>query len=122
MAGVRMLAMIEKKLPSRLLPLWNHPAGLQTIHFWAPSFKWGLVVAGISDLARPADKLSFGQSFSLAATGCIWSRYSTVIIPKNWNLFSVNIFLAMVGMSQVARILNYRKEMEAEGKELPPLF
>ena len=122
MAGAKVLLLIERNLPSKLLPLWNHPAGLQTIHFWAPSFKWGLVIAGIADLARPAEKLSFGQSLSLACTGTIWSRYSTVIIPKNWNLFSVNVFLAMVGASQCARVLNYRKQLEAEGKELPPLF
>merc|ERR1712080_480802 len=121
MAAVRLLSAIERNLPTRFLPLWNHPAGMQTIHFWAPTFKWGLVIAGISDLTRPAEKL-FAQSLSLAATGTIWSRYSTVIIPKNWNLFSVNIFLASVGVMQCARVLNYRKTLEAEGKTVPPPF
>lgn len=122
MAVARFLLKVEAVLPNRLMPLWKHPAGLQTIHFWAPAFKWGLVIAGISDFARPAEKLSFSQSASLAATGTIWSRYSTVIIPKNWNLFSVNIFLAGVGIAQCARVLAYRKNLEAEGKELPPLI
>ncbi|MCH89463.1 mitochondrial-like pyruvate carrier 2-like, partial [Trifolium medium] len=31
------------------------------------------------------------------ATGLVWSRYSTQITPKNWNLVCVN--LAMVGTS-----------------------
>jgi len=36
--------------------------------------------------------------------GCIWARYSTVIVPKNWNLFTVNLFLGVTGMWQLARI------------------
>ncbi|XP_066912705.1 uncharacterized protein [Clytia hemisphaerica] len=122
MAAARFLLAVERGLPRRLVPLWNHPAGLQTIHFWAPAFKWALVIAGISDIARPPEKLSFSQSSSLAATGLIWSRYSTVIIPKNWNLFSVNVFLCGVGVMQCSRILMHRKKMEEEGQELPPLF
>lgn len=51
----------------------------------------GLVIAGIKDLQRPADQLSIGQSASLAATGLIWSRYSLVIIPKNYGLFTGNL-------------------------------
>jgi hypothetical protein len=71
--------------------LWNHPAGPKTIFFWAPAMKWGLVIAGLGDLQRPADKLSLPQTFALAMTGMIWSRYSLVITPKNWSLFGVNV-------------------------------
>lgn len=60
-------------------------------------------MAGIGDLNRPADKLSVSQSGALAATGLIWSRYSLVIIPKNWNLFSVNVFVAATSIYQLAR-------------------
>ena len=41
----------------------------------------------------------------LPPSGLLWSRYSTVIVPKNWNLFSVNIFLCGVGVMQCSRIL-----------------
>lgn len=37
--------------------------------------KWGMVLAGIGDLARPAEKLSVPQNAALAATGMIWVRY-----------------------------------------------
>jgi hypothetical protein len=47
----------------------------RTIFFWAPLAKWALVIAGIKDLARPADKLSFSQNAALAATGFIWVSY-----------------------------------------------
>ncbi|KAI8917264.1 mitochondrial pyruvate carrier [Powellomyces hirtus] len=82
----------------------NHPAGPKTIHFWAPAMKWGLVIAGLSDLQRPVEKLSVTQTVALAATGIIWSRYSLVIKPKNWALFSVNIFVGATGLYQLSRI------------------
>lgn len=42
--------------------------------FLSAVMKSSLVVAGLGDLMRPADKLSLNQSISLAATGLIWSR------------------------------------------------
>lgn len=49
-------------MASRFRSFWNHPAGPKTVHFWAPAFKWGLVVAGISDLSRPASQVSLTQT------------------------------------------------------------
>ncbi|MES1904146.1 MAG: Mitochondrial pyruvate carrier 2, partial [Paramarteilia canceri] len=63
-----------------------------------------LCLAGLGDLRRPAEKLSLYQSSALAATGIIWSRYSLVIVPVNYNLFAVNIFVAMTGLYQLYRI------------------
>lgn len=40
----------------------NHAAGPKTIFFWAPLMKWGLVIAGLGDLKRPANQLSVSQS------------------------------------------------------------
>ncbi|KAL2911787.1 Mitochondrial pyruvate carrier 2 [Polyrhizophydium stewartii] len=93
----------------------NHPAGPKTIHFWAPAMKWGLVIAGLSDLQRPAEKLSLTQTIALAATGIIWSRYSLVITPVNYNLFSVNIFVGATGCYQLYRIWDYKQGL----KKLP---
>lgn len=45
--------------------------------------KWSLVIAGISDLARPAEKLSLTQNLALVATGAIWTRWCFVISPRN---------------------------------------
>ncbi|XP_002156260.1 mitochondrial pyruvate carrier 2 isoform X1 [Hydra vulgaris] len=118
----RVIMLLEKRVPAKMMPFWQHPAGPKTIHFWAPFFKSGLVIAGLSDLKRPVEKLSFSQSLSLGLTGCIWSRYCTVIIPVNWYLFSVNLFLGGVGATQCCRVLLYRQELEKEGKVLPPLF
>lgn len=69
-------------------------------------------MAGLNDLRRPADQLSVGQSASLAATGIIWSRYSLVIIPKNYGLFSVNVFVALTQVLQLYRAFTFEKKVE----------
>jgi len=100
-------------VPSKLRPLWEHPAGPKTVFFWAPGFKWCLVIAGLGDINRPADKLSAKQAGALAATGVIWSRYSMVIIPKNYSLFSVNLFVAATGIFQLSKIFRHQREQKA---------
>ncbi|KAI1899642.1 hypothetical protein AGOR_G00063880 [Albula goreensis] len=113
----RILDKIELMLPAKMRPVYNHPAGPKTVFFWAPVFKWGLVLAGLADMTRPAEKLSTSQSLVLTATGLIWSRYSLVIIPKNWNLFAVNFFVGAAGGSQLFRIWKYNQELKAKEKE-----
>lgn len=70
------------------------------------------MVAGLNDLRRPADQLSVGQSASLAATGVVWSRYSLVIIPKNYGLFSVNVFVALTQLLQLYRAMTFEKKVK----------
>ncbi|KAI5705629.1 hypothetical protein M8J76_013084 [Diaphorina citri] len=106
------ISAVDRFVPSKARPLWEHPAGPKTVFFWAPMFKWGLVIAGIGDLTRPAEKLSISQSSALAATGLIWSRYSLVIIPKNWSLFSVNVFVAATSIYQLTRAYLYQQEQK----------
>lgn len=103
-----LVAVGDRHVPSKFRAFWEHPAGPQTIHFWAPCAKWALVVAGLGDLSRPAEKLSVYQSSALAATGAIWARYSLVIIPKNYSLFTVNLFVFLTGATQLSRALHYR--------------
>ncbi|XP_041933894.1 mitochondrial pyruvate carrier 2-like isoform X1 [Alosa pseudoharengus] len=103
---------VEQILPTKLRPLYNHPAGPKTVFFWAPWVKWGLVIAGISDFTRPAEKLSTYQSAVLTTTGFIWARYSLVIIPRVWNLFAVNSFLGLAGSFQLFRIWRYNQGLK----------
>lgn len=30
----------DRFVPTKMQPLWNHPAGPKTVFFWAPVFKW----------------------------------------------------------------------------------
>ncbi|PNY27879.1 Uncharacterized protein TCAP_02194 [Tolypocladium capitatum] len=84
--------------------MWESEVGIKTVHFWAPVMKWALVLAGISDFARPAEKLSFTQNFALTCTGVIWTRWCLIIKPKNYLLAAVNFFLGIVGIIQLTRI------------------
>jgi len=84
-------ACLNSSGPLRALAEWK--AGPFYIHFWAPTCKWMLSVANLMDLNRPVEKVSLAQQSSLTATGIIWSRYSMVITPVNYNLMIVNIAL-----------------------------
>jgi len=87
--------------------MWDSPIGIKTVHFWAPVMKWALVLAGISDFSRPAEKLSLTQNLALTTTGLIWTRWCFVIKPRNLLLAAVNFFLGMVGIVQITRIGMY---------------
>ncbi|XAR65717.1 hypothetical protein NMG60_11009914 [Bertholletia excelsa] len=77
------------------------------VHFWAPTFKWGISIANIADFTKPPENLSYPQQIAVTATGVIWSRYSTVITPKNWNLFTVNLTMAGTGIYQLSRKIQH---------------
>ena len=62
-----------------------------------------LSVSNIMDLDRPVEKVSTMQQTALCATGFIWSRYSMVINPVNYNLFFVNVTLAVTGTYHLGR-------------------
>jgi len=95
----------------------NHPAGPKTIFFWAPACKWLIVLAGIADIQRPPERISTAQSSALAATGVIWARYSTQIIPVNYNLLSVNVFVALTGVYQLSRKMWYQWNQNEKNKK-----
>ncbi|KAG9528276.1 UPF0041-domain-containing protein, partial [Aureobasidium melanogenum] len=99
---------------SRLQQLWNSPVGPKTVHFWAPIMKWGLVLAGAADFARPVESLSLSQNGALMATGLIWTRWCFVIKPRNLFLASVNFLLFCVGATQVSRILLWQQAQKGD--------
>ncbi|KAG9236098.1 hypothetical protein BJ875DRAFT_482616 [Amylocarpus encephaloides] len=84
--------------PSWFKRMWDSPIGLKT---------WCIVLAGIADFARPAEKLSLTQNAALTATGAIWTRC----------LATVNFFLGIVGVVQVSRILMYNASVKKQTPE-----
>lgn len=97
---------------------WNHPAGPKTIHFWAPTFKWGISIANLADMQKPAENVSYPQQLAVTATGLIWSRFSTQITPVNYNLLAVNVAMAITGISQLTRKLRHDYAMDAGTQDL----
>ncbi|PSR85305.1 Mitochondrial pyruvate carrier like [Actinidia chinensis var. chinensis] len=102
---------------SKLQAFWNHPAGPKTIHFWAPTFKWAISIANAADFSKPPEQLSYPHQSVVACSGLIWTRYSTVIIPKNWNLVGVNLTMAGTGLYQLTRKIRHDYFSEPAAKE-----
>lgn len=73
--------------------------------------QWSLVIAGINDLQRPVEKISGTQQIALFCTGAIWTRWCTIIKPKNYLLASVNFFLGGVAGYQLTRVFRYQLDM-----------
>ena len=92
------------------------PSPSHSICFWAPITKWGLVCTEPAGMARPAEKLSTAEA-TVLATGFIWSRYSLVIIPKNWRLLAVNSFAGTAGASELSHIWRYNQELKAKANK-----
>ena len=103
--------------PEKIAYFINHPAGPFTIHFWAPTWKWMLSVANLLDYDRPVEKISTMQQTALCATGFIWSRYSMVITPVNYNLFLVNISLAITGTYHLIRKIRHELNKKQQQQE-----
>ncbi|GKT45935.1 putative mitochondrial transport protein fsf1 [Colletotrichum spaethianum] len=80
--------------------------------------QWALVLAGVADFARPAEKLSLTQNGALTATGIIWTRWCFIIKPKNYLLAAVNFFLGVVGVVQCSRILMWQSSQKKSAAEL----
>uniref|UniRef100_A0A0E0EKL2 Mitochondrial pyruvate carrier n=1 Tax=Oryza meridionalis TaxID=40149 RepID=A0A0E0EKL2_9ORYZ len=103
----------RREAPAAYPPL--RLSGSLPVHFWAPTFKWGISIANVADFAKPPEKISYPQQVAVACTGVIWSRYSMVITPKNWNLFSVNVAMAGTGLYQLSRKI--RKDYFSDQKD-----
>ncbi|KAF4523909.1 hypothetical protein B566_EDAN013622 [Ephemera danica] len=50
---------------------------------------------------------------SLAVTGFIWARYCLVIIPKNYSLCAINLFVGLTGLYQVSRAMLYQRSLRS---------
>ncbi|KAJ1675039.1 hypothetical protein EV182_002056, partial [Spiromyces aspiralis] len=77
--------------------------------------KWGLVIAGLGDMNRPAETISVKQQLSLAATGALWTRWSFVITPKNYPLAAVNFFVGLTAFYQLFRVAKVQYAKEDDG-------
>ncbi|GMN27933.1 hypothetical protein TIFTF001_001860 [Ficus carica] len=103
---------------TKIQAFWNHPAGPKTIHFWAPTFKWGITIANILDSSKPPEELSYPQQAAIAGSGLVWAKYSTVITPKNWTLLSVSIGMAATAGYQLARKIRHDFSANKSSDEL----
>lgn len=105
------------------LKQWSDFSKLFNNEFFLYDFFQSLVIAGLGDLTRPASQISMNQSATLCGANLIWSRYSLIIIPKNWSLFAVCMFTSLTQFIQLARAYNYSLSSEENEKQkIEPLI
>lgn len=94
-AGPLQRALSAPTSPAFVRNIAGHAAGPFTIFFWAPTSKWFLSGTNLMNIDKPTNTISLAQTSALTATGFIWTRYSFVITPVNYNLAIVNAALGL---------------------------
>ena len=62
-----------------------------------------ITFSNIGDLNKPAEKISPYQQLAIFATGVLWTRYSFVVTPVNYNLAIANTFMGASAAYQIYR-------------------
>lgn len=58
MSFLRVTHTLSPPMASTLKAFWHSPVGPKTVHFWGPAANWGLVLAAMIDMSKPADTIS----------------------------------------------------------------
>ncbi|KYQ91809.1 UPF0041 family protein [Tieghemostelium lacteum] len=94
-------------------------AFLNNVTNLAPLMKWSLSIVPLSQMitgSKPPQNIDINQSYSLCATGSIWTYYSTLIQPQNTGtkmLAACNGAMALCHGSNIYRRMKYDKDQEA---------
>jgi len=83
----------------------NSPAGPKTTHFWGPVANWGLVLAGIADMKKPADTISINMSAVLCGYSLLFMRFAWMVKPRNYLLLSCHVCNEAVQSYQLQRAI-----------------
>lgn len=88
------------------------------VHFWAPTFKWGISIANIADFAKPPEKLSYPQQIGICMNKNImcslsWCGYFQFSLPCLTNMCNLHapalsksyMHTLLYGQAQVSIIL-----------------
>jgi len=65
------------------------------VHFWAPTFKWGISIANIADFAKPPEKISYPQQVGKAKLPNQIKLYPC-ISDNIWTLVKVHYCIILV--------------------------
>ena len=95
--------MAAPEMPSFVRSMSTSAVGPFTVFFWAPASKWLLSANNLVDLKKDTNKMSMANTVAMSVTGIIWTRYSMVITPINYNLAAVNLVLGMSSLYHVQR-------------------
>ena len=94
----------------------NSPAGPRTTHFWGPVANWGLVLAGVLDMKKPAEAISVNMTTVLCGYSLLFMRFAWMVVPRNYLLLSCHVCNEAVQGYQLQRALNHQWAVEAAAK------
>lgn len=71
---LRVTHTLSPPMASTLKAFWHSPVGPKTVHFWGPAANWGLVLAAMIDMSKPADTISLKV--------CAYGNNSSALIAR----------------------------------------
>ena len=106
--------------PSAFQAWVNSPAGPKTTHFWGPVANWGLVLAGLMDLKKPAESISVNMTGVLCAYSALFMRFAWMVTPRNYLLLSCHVCNEAVQGYQLSRALRHQWGMDGGSEAAAP--
>ncbi len=95
---------------------WVHSSnGPKTTHFWGPVANWGLVLAGLLDMKKPAEAISLNMTGVLCAYSALFMRFAWMVVPRNYILLSCHVCNISVQGYQLSRALEHKWSVERAG-------
>ena len=75
-------------MASALSAFWNSPVGPKTVHFWGPAANWGIVLAAMADMRKPAENISPNMTAVMIVYSALFMRFAWMVTPRNYLLLA----------------------------------
>ena len=86
----------------------NGPTGLRTVHAWGPIANWGIVLAAMMDMNKPAELISFNMTGVMIVYSGLFMRFAWMVRPRNYLLLACHATNEAAQLVQMGRYLNWR--------------
>lgn len=86
----------------------NGPTGPKTVHFWGPAANWGLVLAAMLDMNKPAEMISGPMTGVLSVYSLLFMRFAWMVTPRNYLLLACHASNEVAQLYQLSRYISYQ--------------
>ena len=83
----------------------NGPTGLRTVHAWGPIANWGIVLAAIVDMNKPAEQISPNMTGVMIVYSGLFMRFAWMVTPRNYLLLACHATNECAQIVQMGRWL-----------------
>ena len=91
----------------KIKQIWNSPVGPKTVQFWGPAANWGLVIAAMLDVNKPAERISKNMTITLFFYSCMFMRFAWRVEPRNILLFTCHFSNATMQLYLLKRRIDF---------------